>query len=410
MNTVTWRTTTQRKVSLLGVTFYLFLLSMLFLPRLSGQLRYEDLLMPLLVLTSFLYLKRSKEQLNIILLTWIIYIFYLFVVTIGNIVFGDLPFLAVLVAGKEVQYLLLFIMSLSYLATNENREIFSRILPYIFGIIVVYVALYLLTNERSDYGLPYVNDPSPTNSMLVYFHLFVFALLVHTEKKSRNIFLFFTLAMFIYTFLVGNRTGQLGLLIFVFFYLLLNLRSWLRTLYGVSVIALVLIINQLSYEIHEVLYYNEALHPVIEGSMSRLGTLFTLRETFEGSRLQSITSILSISNENNLLFGCGRGCTHISSDASFSLGMGGDNQYTVDFVEIGVVGLLMHCLLFLSPYLYSVARRNKVFPAYTIAFFVMSLTGEHFQLPRGAQFYWLIAAFVLTQRNGEFRRTKINLQ
>jgi hypothetical protein len=410
MNTVTWKTKNRRKVTLLSVTFFMFLLSMLFLPRLSGQFRYEDLLIPLLLLTSSFHLKTSKDKENTILLLWIIYTCYLFVVTIANVIFSTLPLSALLVAGKEVQYALLFVTCLAYLGTEENREFFSRALRYIFVIIFGYVVLYLIANERSDYGLAYINDPSPTNSMLVYFHLFILSLLAYKENRSTNIFLFFSLAMFVFTFLVGNRTGQFGLIIFLFFLLFFELSVGLRMLYGIAVIALVLMLVRFNYEIYEILYYNNAQHPVIVGSMSRLGTLFTPMETFEASRLDSITSILTMSTENDLLFGCGRGCTHSFSYDSFNLGMGGDNQYTVNFVEIGAVGLVMHCLLFLSPYLYSAARKNKVFVAYTIAFFVMAMTGEHFQLPRGAQFYWLIAAFVLTKKMKNFRRTKLNLQ
>jgi hypothetical protein len=406
MNPPTWKTKNKKKVTLLSVVFYLFLLSMLFLPRLSDQFRYEDLLIPLLLLTPLIHLKTSKVKENTIFILWIIYILYLIVVTLANIIFTDLPLLAVLVAGKEVQYALLFTTALTYLGVGQNREFFLKVLPYIFGLIFGYVALYLIAYERSDYGLAYINDPSPTNSMLVYFHLFVFSLLAYKENKSRNIFLFFALTMFIFTFLVGNRTGQLGLTIFLLFFLFFNLSVGLRMLYGTAVIALVLTTVRYNYEIYEMLVHNEAQHPVINASMSRLGTLFTLKETFEASRLHSIITILSVSSENNLLFGCGRGCTHSYSDGSFNLGMGGDNQYTVNFVEIGAVGLLIHSLLFLSPYLYSAARRNKVFAAYTITFFVMAMTGEHFQLPRGAQFYWLIAAFVLTQKIRNFRRPK----
>jgi len=390
-------------LSLPGILFYISLFSVLFMPRFMGQIRYEDLLIPFLLVLSASGLKYYEKNIDIVLL-WIAYLFYSMIITLVNIIFFDLNYLAILVWGKEVQYLLLFLVSMQYFTGYDAYSNFQKFIFLVLCVVFVYVVSYLFTNQRSDYGLPYINDKSPTNSMLVYFHLYVLALLIHKNIKSDVYFLFLAVVMFFLVMLVGNRTGQLGLVVFLFVYLLMALSPLQSFMLGGGSILLLLIVVRYHQELYEVFYYNDFQHPVLLAALSRFGTLFTLFETYEASRISSVVSILSITNENSLLFGCGRGCTHVGLDDSFSLGMGGDNQYSVNIAEIGVVGFLLHNILFLAPFLYSAARKSKVFVSYAATFFVMAFTAESFQLPRGAQFFWIITAIVLMQGKGIARQ------
>ena len=113
--------------------------------------------------------------------------------------FELLPFKALLIVGKELQYILIFLLMLG-LSPDKRSEKFLYYLLTSFLLIQAISGLYLLFNGvRGYYGVGYFTEKSPSLGMLMYFHGLVLSTFMYIRYK-KNFFLFLTVILFILTF------------------------------------------------------------------------------------------------------------------------------------------------------------------------------------------------------------------
>jgi hypothetical protein len=98
------------------------------------------------------------------------------------------------------------------------------------------------------------------------------------------------------------------------------------------------------------------------------------------------------------MIGGGRGFSHMDAYGAMpSLGLGADNQYTVNIAEIGIVG---SALLFLAiGSVYSFVHRNlrDLYVPYLFVYLVAGMSLEVFQLSKSGQLFWLVAAYFIVK-------------
>jgi hypothetical protein len=248
----------------------------------------------------------------------------------------------------------------------------------------------LLSGVRGYYGVGYFTESSPSLGMLMYFHCLFWSVYLY-RKYADSLYLFLALLFFILVMLVGSRTGQLVTIVFLLSIFLMNVRKKMYIYIPLSVLILILIFNLDG--IYDALYNINTGNLAIDGGVSRFATLLKFSETIQGSRIDSWLSVFNQALDNNFIVGCGRGCSHINEEG-FSLGMGSDNQYIKNFMEIGIIGslLFMFSLLYLIVTLYKDPFTFKIYFPYMLVMLFIGMTMEVWQLSKGGSLFWFSTA------------------
>ena len=370
-----------------------YILSVFFLPRFFENFRYEDFLTPLLLLLPLVFTDRRLWYYS-----WLVvpYILYSFFVTVFYVVVEILPITSFLIWGKEVQYFLLYAVVLLVAKESYARELIYAVVKMGIFSACLFGLWSLISGQQSYYGIGYINDYSSTISSIMYFSFFVLSLVIY-EREGERVFLYTGLICAVLTFMVGARSGQVMVMIFLFLYLFkLNLKSLIVVLIMILAIGLIALFSE---DLYDYLYHVDTSNQAFNGAISRMSTMLTPMETIEGSRFNSWKSMLEAAYDRNIVFGCGRGCSHLDDfayDANMPLGLGGDNQYTVNLVEIGIIGSV---LFFMAVVLQLVHVKNhrKLYFAYLVTYFAAGVVVEVWQLSRGGFFFWFITALLLSE-------------
>jgi hypothetical protein len=358
--------------------------------RIQGNLRVEDFLTPFIFLGVMLTLHKISLQDSFLPL---IYIAYSFLITIFYIILGLLPLQAVLIAGKEVQYILIFLIFLGLSRNRSSEKFIFYLLTSFLLILAISGSYFLFIGVRGYYGVGYFTEKSPSLGMLMYFHGFVFSVFMY-KKYEFFFYKMMSLILFILTMSVGSRTGQFIVIAFSLIYIVINSRIKIVLFFIFLITTLIVFLN--FQEIYNFLYYIKTDNLAVDGAISRFATLLNFSETIQGSRINSWKSVFLQALESSPIFGCGRGCAHLS-EGVFSIGMGADNQYIKNFLEIGIIGSLIFVLTCLN--LMFTFHRNKtlfrLYFAYLIAIAFCGLTMEVWQLSKGGALFWFTTGLMI---------------
>jgi hypothetical protein len=378
--------------SLFVLVFYLLLV--FFAPRLSGNFRFEDLLTPFLAL---LLIPAFNSKIFINSTTIFIYFFYSLAITLIYIINGTLTYDALFIWGKEFQYLLIFLTTLCLCRYSYYKhQIYNTIKVGILAA-CLFGAWEAISGNQSYYGIGYINDYSSTISSVMYFSFTILSLILY-EKEKKTRYIFSALICFILVILVGARTAQAALIIFMAIYLYKN------NIYGLFFVLCfaltVLTLTIFSEPLLNFFYNIDTSNTAVDGGISRMSTMLTPIETLTASRGNSWGLMLNEGFSRSPFFGCGRGCSHIdpSAEITMPLGLGGDNQYLVNFVDLGIFGSILF-LVAIFAQLFRVTTFRKIYLAFFVSYFASGFAIEIWQLSRGGLFFWLITALLISENN-----------
>jgi len=245
----------------------LYIASIFLLPRLQGNIRFEDFLTPALFVGALLSINTSVIKLSLLSLT---YFFYAFLVTSFFVVNGSLPIEAYLIWGKEFQYILIFLIILGMLNTQEAPIFWDFLIKYMLIIAAVSGVYLLVSGVRGYYGVGYFTESSPSLGMLMYFHCLFWSVYLY-RKYTDSIYLFLGLLFFILVMLVGSRTGQLVTIVFLLSVLLMSIDRKVYVYVPLVALISILILNLDS--LYNFLYNINTGNLAIDGGISRLATL-----------------------------------------------------------------------------------------------------------------------------------------
>lgn len=384
----------RRIAELVGLaTLALYVSSIVFFKRLESGFRVEDYLLPVLTVSTMSLVSRSVSN---HLRGPALYIGWSAAVTMVAIASTHLPISALLIWGKETQYLLGFCLLLGLFAGREQRVL--QLKPYLLALCgwgCCYTVYSVVTGNLGYYGLGYYNEmDSPSLNAWMYFNLFVMAVLLRRAFDLRKaIAIPLVGCLFCAVLLTGSRTGQITIIAFSVLYLYTSgsRRSVLlaAALFGAVLVAF----GEWSYEI---IAYLEDTNPIAAGAASRFQSLLTFAQTIEASRYATWQLTWDKWLNGNILFGCGRGCNNLSAPGVIeSLVMGGDNQYTRNLQEIGVIGQAIFAGVLLGLILAVGRPFRGMYGAYVAAYALGGMTMEVWQLSKPGQLFWLISALFL---------------
>jgi hypothetical protein len=417
----------------LTVWFLLLNLFIIFtLPRIAGHFRGEDILTPILIFIDCTLLFRFANTNHLykrFILSSIVYFTYSFFITCLNVFLNGLPIKAFLILGKEAQYFLIFY--LMYTVFNLDRRYIKRTMDVVlvFSVVAVVVALFFVLFDIQDYyGIRFLNVyRSPSLSMLMYFNCAALCFLYSYCFKKK--FFVLTIVLLLTVMLVGSRTGDIITIVFLllWIYVCFMYKFSHRVAYCLLILFFVAISIVYNKQIYRIMYFNHIQKKVISASLSRMATLLTPLQTLVGARMNSWKSIAyasidstepSLSNNTEastsgigltcnsvtitnkkllyLLFGRGRGSTHIDKQGNFHLGLGADNQYTKNLYELGVVGSLAFFYMLFSFCNYIKYPLKKFYLIYLFCYLLSGLSMETWQLSKGGQMFWIITAFFVS--------------
>lgn len=384
--------------------------AIIFLPRVGGNfpyganLRYEDLLTPLLVLLAFTVLGKNLSRGSVLLGG--LYFVYTLGITLLNIAFGTLPLEAIIIYGKELQFFLGFLIMLSVAQKYAYMKWVKRTL-FLGILFACATGVWLaVTGQVGYYGITYITETnSPSLSALMYFNLIVLAFYLQLDSPSRVFrwcMLGFSLLSFGLLSVVGSRMGFImGVTFFLVLWVLYSRRPVLLLLFlGTLAVGVVGIYLSGLHYFGEQLAFFDFENPVLRGSISRLGTMFVNDTVLTNSRFDAWGHLYELAtvNAQGVIFGCGRGCGNVylgNVYGGFPLGLSGDSQYMVMFLESGLIGIglfaaaLFHLMRGVRP------EYKKVYLSYLVAYLVGGVFAEVFLLSKGGGLFWLISAMVI---------------
>ena len=384
---------------------FCYITAILFIPRLNTlfgdgiqrNLRAEDIFFPFMLILCVISLRKRT-------LFYaqgpIIYIFYSLVVTLFGLMIFSIPAKALFIWGKEFQYIVGFILFIECLNGREQYILyFERIILTACFVSAIYFIYRLLTFEWSGYGVTHFTEKiSPSLTSWIYFNLFFLALTIKNfeNKDIHPIFLNLLIVSLFFGILSGGtRTMFMCLPVFLIMYWFMSLPAVKTVMFSMTLIFFIFIFSLFHDQLVSYLYSIKA--DTIAMPLARFRSVFDLFETIGITRANSWNAVLNIAiSSSAIYFGGGRGFTHLDSDGNMpSLGLGADNQYTVNFSEIGLLGniLLIMTILCLISFVHK--KYWKLYIPYIVVYMAGGMTCEIFQLSKAGQLFWITTGYFI---------------
>lgn len=361
-------------------------------PRLSNGFRVEDFLMPIMAIALVALLDRDVAP---ILLIPVAYFAWSLLITSLHVWNNHLPLQAFLIWGKEFQYFLgAAILLLLFWRRQEGVRPLQILITMLAAGAALFAIYSVVTLKAGYYGLGYFNEmDSPSLNAWTYFNLMVL-MVIGGRYLGINRYLYRTIAiiLFIAVILTGSRTGQMISGTFVVGCAFVYRPTTGLALAGV-LLSLLSVLQHIQQELYEFLL---GVHAPVANAFFRLTTLFTFVETLEGSRMASWHHTIDRWLEGNILFGCGRGCTNLlMPGVMHGLTMGGDNQYTRNLEEIGLIGSGIFSAMLVG-LAFSVRPTHRgLYLTYLAAYLLGGVTMEAWQLSKPGQLFWIVTALMI---------------
>jgi len=371
----------------------------LFGPRISGSFRYEDIFTPILLATLLLH-PYSKKSLKVSVF-FLIYLLFIFLLNFYSYSINNLNILSYVIVIKEFTYYLGYLFTLVILLDNKNNFnnlvlfekflFFCVIVASVYGVSAIFI-------DSGFYGISWISEKAPSLSALIFFNFLVLAVFNYKYLNFNKMLSLLAIFILIFlTFLVGSRSGMLALAVFFSIFFLLSLKPIYQiylSLVGSIIILTIIIVDP---NPREIMYFLQDLNidtRSILVPLERFSTLLVLLESLEGSRSWSWGVLIEQFYNGNMLFGCGRGCTHLVGE-TFSLRMAGDTQYLVNLAEIGILGSSLFMLSVISPIFFISKKYKLIWISYFISYAFWAITTELWLITKGAQLFWMFSALCI---------------
>ena len=365
-------------------------------PRIGGNLRLEDILMPLIIVLPF-FLSISKK-IFFLILPYLLLILYELLVLSFYFSNGSMPLDSFLLIGKFFQYLFLYLLTLVILEKDSGKFLFTKFFKLMIFIGMIWGFLALTIFDRPGYyGISWINELSPSLSGLVFFSLTVIATTLYLQGLLKPFYGITAITLLIFLiFSVGSPSAFVEVCIFIFLLSFLRLIISYKFIIFFSSLLATFLFFQLDFvSIETALYNNEIPIEAVQMSVSRFAALLSLIDSIEGSRGYSWDLLISKFWDGNIFFGCGRGCSHLEGEY-FSTAISGDSQYLVNLVEIGMIGSILFILAVISPSFAIKGDLRIIWFPFLISYLIWGINAEVWLVSKGAQMFWLIAAYLIS--------------
>jgi len=381
----------------ISLSIFLYV-SILLFPRLGVKLRYDDVLLSLLVPVLFVYLIR-RPILSSIDRHYLLYFFYSF---LGAFAFYlNTNYLNALVLPlKELTYIAIFILIKIAMRQDSYSFVyyFSRVTVIVSLISLGYVLIQLLDGTPKYYGLGHISEPNNSSYSAIIFYSLAIINFVLFKNSGDKIHIYISVLMMAAVFLTGSRTGSLLVLVFIFFYFSIVSKTLVVAIFYNFLFAFFVVYVFYGDVLYDTLFNNDIENGIISGAVRRFGTLFDIINSLERSRFPWWRDLFE-RFLNNPFVGCGKGCSHSVIDGRLSLGLGGDMGYLKSLVELGVFGFFLYYAIFIR----LLIKANKftginrpILMAYIGSYLIAEFSFEIFQTSKGGALFWIILAYAFS--------------
>ena len=393
---------------------FFYIICIFFLPRLNTffgesvqpNLRLEDLFFPLMFFVTALSIHR--RTLNYALGP-ILYICYCLFITLLGLLLYSIPPKAAFIWGKEFQYIVGFILFIECMRSNPRLLLFFEKVVLVAGLAGLVFLLSCMADVNrigGGYGFAHFTEPiSSSHTAWIFFNLlFLFAAIASfgaVGTHTKFIIKICVPLLAIGSFLSGTRTNFIVLALFISIYVWKTLQPvkiclWCLMIAGIVLFAI--------YQ-NDIVSYLYSIHAdLIANPLHRVKALFSYvqgkdLDLFMLSRGDSWAEILSVSFDRySFIIGGGRGFSHMDAYGAIpSLGLGGDNQYTVNIAEIGTFGSALLFLAIGSVYSFVHRSLRHLYFPYVFVYLIAGMSLEIFQLSKSGQLFWLVAAYFIVK-------------
>lgn len=396
------------------IVLFFYIISIFFLPRLNTflgesvhrNLRIEDLFFPIMFLVTVFSIHR--RTLNYALGP-IIYHSYALLITLSGLLLYSLPPEALFIWGKEFQYIVGFILFVECMRSNPRLLMFFERVVIAAGLAGVVFLLSRMTDIHriwGGYGIThFATLISSSLTAWMYFNLFfLFAAIIgvgDVGARTKFIIKICVPLLAAGALLSGTRTMFICLPVFISVYVWKTLQP---AKIGAWFIMVLLIIFYAIFRDGIVSYLYSIQADIIASPLHRARALFNYLEgkdidLFMLSRGNSWATILSSAFDRCVfIFGGGRGFSHMDAHGAMSgLGLGGDNQYTVNIAELGIFGSSLLFLAIGSVYSFIHRSLRRLYFPYVVVYLIGGMALEIFQLSKSGQLFWLVSAYFIVK-------------
>jgi len=322
-----------------------------------------------------------------------------------------MPPKALFIWGKEFQYIVGFVLFIECMRSNPRLLLLFEKVVIVAGLAGVVFLLSRITDLGRvqiayEYGMNHFATPIASSlSGWMYFNLFFLSAVIAGNgdlgKCANTIIKICIPLLALGGLLSGTRTMFIVLPLFISIYAWLTLQPvklglWFIMVAGIGLFAI------FQGEIVSYLYSIQV--DMVAIPLHRVRVLFSYAQgkdidLFMISRGDSWSEILSAAYDRcAFIIGGGRGFSHIDiSGAMPGLGLGGDNQYTVNIAEIGIVGSALLFLAIGSVYSYVHRNLRYFYVPYVFVYLIAGMSLEIFQLSKSGQLFWLITAYFIVK-------------
>jgi hypothetical protein len=363
--------------------FTIFCIPKALIVSLTG-LRPEDFIGLIAILSLPIFFvntyRNISSKLNISIIVYFLYLFIISSIRTPQ----HIPSFSVLLF-KEVSYVSCFFVFYYTFYKINLKEIkpFLKKIIFLSTPAIIYGLFQILTfNFTGMYGLSlYGHEKSPASNGLIYLFIFlIFFIFKDIEKRSKAL-LFLINILGLLVILTGSKLSALGLFTFLLVYYFLD-EKFYRKLGAVSFIPLVLtimyfVVNSGIGALHR---YSSLLTPI--ALIQNRGIWFKLKWS-EGFFAK--------------IAGMGLSAGHIDIFGDFSFGMAMDNFYLYCLIVYGLVGSIIFFLMIWSLIQNFPKKFNekKIAISITLAFLVMGMGAEIFQLSISGILFWSLSGMLL---------------
>lgn len=365
-------------------------------------LRLEDMMYPATFILFLITLPRLKNlEFNRLHKAIIAYFAYIFIQGIILSFFtGAFKYFAV-ISLKQLQYFIIFYMLLYIFQFPGLRDKTMKTISILVAANLVWAIYQILRGQRAtfsrgvehpdfSYGIGAIGEGFPHQAAAIFLFCFLFCFF-YKKMKFRIIFMALSVAA---VFMTGSRTTFIAIAISLIYILLtgINFKKIIIKPYIAALVILALtaaiyggdkLLDSLGIDFYSNLKQRTSPARLVSGAdrRARVWTNHLIREPYATYR------------HVNFMTGMGRGFINTRTGMWV---LTADSGYVRDFVEIGLIGIFLHFLIYFRAAQYAGFKRYMVV---LLPYLSMSITHEVFLLSRTGPIILILTAMLLKEEN-----------
>lgn len=411
-----------QKSFFLELAFILILIDLFISSNLFSlsSLRIQDIGIVIALIFSKPLINMIKEDkfLKRICLLALLYFFYLLLTNLIFIPVYELWYRFIFYILKEVEFFIIFILTIYILREIKSNKLYILIKLFIF-INLIYGCYQVGTGNIAYYGIGSLVSPAPSVSGNIYFISFLITFYFFKVER-RKYLLLFSILLFVLTLFTVSKTyiilAILFLILLFTIYIILkviNIRfSDSLNFKKIFISTFFVIISLLFFLV--LINFNFQSYTSNNLFLEKIGNRMTLIDSSASYRANKTQAYYYTFIDNDLrvlFFGSGKGITEQVYN-TYTLGV--DNQYIRALIEMGIIGLFLW-LIVIFTIIFNIKGNNssiekRFFLSLLGCYLAAGLGTEIFQTIQPGTSFWFLSALLCSNYNSFIEKSSKSLK